>query len=379
MERQNGYGGRQNNYQQLGNTSDYYQGQQPREFVQNQSYRPDRGQNSNYQGSNFEMASLPQTAGRGGGKLSNEDLQEIRAIEDELKKATAKFDDLGRLQNRYLNEVNVADARNTKDRLDFLTSEITGQFDDLRRRVQQLRARTQQDGTFPPIVDTTRNSVTKALNTFSAMKQAHRKQYLAKVAREYNLAGQDASEEAIEAAIAEGADRQVFAQAMMQSNRTEHAQNALNNMRNRHQELENIERTLEQIAEMYQDMYSMVEQQDEVVMKIEEQTEVVNDNLDKGVGEINTAVKTARATRKKKWWCLGICVAIIIIIVIIVLIYIFVIRGTSGGNKNSKRELEDLTTTAVSSLRSIAVPHTRRFVPRATVDNGSRQGTNPLF
>ncbi|KHN96856.1 t-SNARE protein [Metarhizium album ARSEF 1941] len=323
------------------------------------------------------MASLPQTAGRGGGKLSNEDLQEIRVIEDELRKVTAKFDDLGRLQNRYLNEVNVADARNTKERLDYLTSEITGQFEDIRRRVQQLRARTQkgsgQNGTFPPIVDNTRNNVTKALNTFSSMKETHRKQYLAKVAREYNLAGQDASEEAIEAAIAEGAERQVFAQAMMQSNRTENAQNALNNMRSRHQDLENIARTLEQLAEMYQDMYTMVEQQDEVVMKIEEQTETVNENLDKGVGEINTAVKTARATRKKKWWCLGICVAIIIIIVVIVLIYIFVIRGTTGGgnnnnNKNSKRELEDVANTAASTLRSIAMPHPRRLVPRVPVD-----------
>ncbi|OAA37695.1 t-SNARE protein [Metarhizium rileyi] len=373
MEQQNGYGGRQNHYQQLGNTSDYYQEQRPRDFVQNQSAQPFRGQNSNYQatGSNFEMAPLPQTS-RPGGKLGNEELQEIRLIEDELKRVTAKFDDLGRLQNRYLNEVNISDARNTKERLDFLTSEITAQFEDLRRRVQRLRAQTQkgsgQDGTFPPIVDNTRNNVTKALDTFSAMKQAHRKQYLAKVAREYNLAGQDASEQAIEAAIAEGADRQVFAQAMMQSNRTENAQNALNNMQSRHQELENIARTLETLAEMYQDMYSMVEQQDEVVMKIEEQTEEVNDNLDKGVGEIETAVKTARATRKKKWWCLGICVAIIIIIVVVVLIYIFVIRGTTGGEKKpSKRDLEELTNTLVSNFRSIAVPHTRRYVPGAPI------------
>jgi hypothetical protein len=45
----NRYGGRQNNYQQLGNTPDYYQGQQPREFVQNQQYQSGYSQNNRYQ------------------------------------------------------------------------------------------------------------------------------------------------------------------------------------------------------------------------------------------------------------------------------------------------------------------------------------------
>jgi syntaxin 1B/2/3 len=101
-----------------------------------------------------------------------------------------------------------------------------------------------------------------------------------------------------------------------------------------------------ELAQLFQDMDTLVVQQEAAVTQIEQKGEEVVENLDKGNEEIGVAVNTARKTRKKKWICLGICVAIIVVIVIIVLIYIFVIKGqnnnnnNNGGNNNKRRAIE---------------------------------------
>lgn len=76
-----------------------------------------------------------------------------------------------------------------------------------------------------------------------------------------------------------------------------------------------------ELAQLFTDLENIVVQQDPLVQNIEQKGEEVQDNIVKANTELGGAVKSARAARKKKWICLGICVAIVIVIIIIILIY----------------------------------------------------------
>jgi len=81
------------------------------------------------------------------------------------------------------------------------------------------------------------------------------------------------------------------------------------------------------------DLDAAVVQQEPLVQNIEQKAEETNTHLAAGNAHVGTAVKSARAARKKKWICLGIVVAIIAVVIIIVLAYLGA-TGQLGGSKN---------------------------------------------
>lgn len=93
----------------------------------------------------------------------------------------------------------------------------------------------------------------------------------------------------------------------MNQNRRGEARSALREVQSRHTEIQKIEKTIIELAQLFEDMNQLVEEQEEVVVDIERRGEEVEENVQKGTEELKTAVDTARATRRKKWWCLLIC------------------------------------------------------------------------
>ena len=93
---------------------------------------------------------------------------------------------------------------------------------------------------------------------------------------------------------------------MLQSDRRGQAQSALAAVRSRHDAIQKVERDIITLAQLFQDLEQAVAIQEPMVAQIEQKGEEVNDNVQKGNMELNTAVKSARAARKKKWICLGI-------------------------------------------------------------------------
>ncbi|CRK18922.1 hypothetical protein BN1723_011711 [Verticillium longisporum] len=127
------------------------------------------------------------------------------------------------------------------------------------------------------------------------------------------------------------------------------ARAALNAVQDRHAEIQRIEQQMVELAQLFQDMDTLVVQQEAAVAQIEQKGEEVAENLDKGNEEIGVAVDTARKTRKKKWWCLGICVLIILIIVGAVVAYVM-INNSNKNNNNQKRALDLTSLPIVNSV-----------------------------
>lgn len=78
-------------------------------------------------------------------------------------------------------------------------------------------------------------------------------------------------------------------------------------VRARHEAMQNIERSMIELAQLFQDLDEIVVQQEAVVQKIDEQGMEVKDNVEQANTQINTAIDSARARNRKKWWCVVIC------------------------------------------------------------------------
>jgi syntaxin 1B/2/3 len=86
----------------------------------------------------------------------------------------------------------------------------------------------------------------------------------------------------------------------------------LGNVRARHNELQRIEQTLIELSSMFQDLAVLVDQQEVAVHAAEQNAENTTKWTEEGNAHVGKGIKSARNTRKWKWYCLLIVVLIII-------------------------------------------------------------------
>lgn len=304
------------------------------------------------------MAPLAQNASAIAGSNSNAILNDLSSIDKQI--------DAIRIQQETLRLQQKRDAQPQDDSKgeNITPEQIMNEYRGLMERLRVIKSNpTSQRHKVQ--VDRVQRRLKEAIMAFQQGESGVRKDRANQLARQYRIANPNAREEEVRAAIEEGGG-QIFTQAIMQSERTGQAQTRLNAVRERHQELVKIERQIEELMHLFQDMDTLVVQQEAAVIQIEQKGEEVVENLDKGNEEIGVAVNTARKTRKKKWICLGICVAIIIVVVIIVLVYVFVIRGTNNNNGNKRRAIDHMARLALSNINSHPVRN-QDYLPERSV------------
>ena len=92
----------------------------------------------------------------------------------------------------------------------------------------------------------------------------------------------------------------------LRTNRSGQATAVLGAVRARHNELLKIEQQMTELAQLIQDLDTLIIQQEPMVQQIDEHVEKTHEDLKEANTELDTAVETRRATRKKKWICCGI-------------------------------------------------------------------------
>ncbi|KAI1334064.1 t-SNARE [Xylariaceae sp. FL0016] len=304
--------------------------------------RPNRNQGyDDYGSNNVEMSSLTQNAG----SMANADntLNEVSDINRGIDVIDQNLEQLKMLQQRALADSDSSASSNTNRQLEALSSETMAHYRTLVERVRHLKSNPQSQQRFGQQVRRVDTRLKGAIQAYQQVESSFRKRTQDQMARQFRIVRPDADESEVRAAVEDTSGGQVFQQALMQSNRRGQAQAVLNEVQDRHAQLQKIEQQMMELAQLFQDMDTLVIQQEVAVANIEQKGEEVVENLDKGNTEIGTAVNTARATRKKKWICLGIVVAIIIVVVIIVVVYVVVNQQANktptGSSTNAKRNI----------------------------------------
>ncbi|KAM7220806.1 putative snare protein [Rhypophila decipiens] len=353
-----GYGERQNPYDQRDAPQGGYGGpvgggRAPPNATFGQGPRPGGGGSRYNQGpamgrddygsSNVEMTSLTQNASSFAQGDPNAILNECRDIDRGIDQIDANLNQLRMLQERSLIEAD-ASGSSTSRQLENLSAQTMDMYRDLTDRVRKVKSNP--EGRQPrntAQVGRIDRRLKKAIQDYQTVESQFRKKTQDQMARQYRIVRPEASEAEVRAAVEDtSGNSQVFQQALMQGNRMGQARSVLSAVQDRHAALQRIEQQIVELAQLFEQLNTLIVEQDVKIATIEQKSEEVVENLDKGNEEIAVAIDTARKTRKKKWICLGIIVAILVVVAIIVVVYIMVTRppaAPAAPAANKKRSL----------------------------------------
>lgn len=97
-------------------------------------------------------------------------------------------------------------------------------------------------------------------------------------------------------------------------------------MRARHNDIQQIERTLIELNKLFEDLAEAVIVQEPMVQQAEQHTENVKKDTEAGNAHLDKGISSARRARKLKWWCFFICLLIIVIIAVVLGVYFGVVK-----------------------------------------------------
>ncbi|KAK4452132.1 syntaxin family protein [Podospora aff. communis PSN243] len=323
--------------------------------------------------SNVEMSSLQKKPAGFDRSDPNAILNECRDIDKGIDQVQDNVEALRRLQDRSLIE---ADATATRREIDSLSSRTMASFRELTDRVRMVKS--VPEGRQPrnsAQVGRVERRLKEANQEYQQVEAGFRKKTQDQMARQYRIVRPNASEAEVRAAVEDtSGNAQVFQQALMQGNRMGEATSTLNAVRARQQDMAKIEQTLGELVQLFTDLSVLIEQQETQFVDISQKTEMVEEDVRQANVEIGTAVQTARSTRKKKWICLGICVAILVVIAVIVVVYIMVNRAANGSNNTATT-----TTTKRSFFAPRSVTEDLQMNTARSVNFAGERGPSRIF
>lgn len=120
----------------------------------------------------------------------------------------------------------------------------------------------------------------------------------------------DATSEEINAVIQSGGASDLMKHAILQGDAADVIVNAVENVKNKYQDVLRLEASVNELAEMFRDFALIVEQQGELLDQIEYQVKAASEYIDEGNVEMVQAVELQKSIRYKQ----VICVTIVLVV-----------------------------------------------------------------
>jgi syntaxin 1B/2/3 len=232
-------------------------------------------------------------------------LDECTDIQNGIQDVESKLGALGGLQKRALEDADMTGGANTKRDMDNLTQAIMDQYRELTGRLRTVKSNPdcRQPRNVAQVNKTDRD-LRRAIQRFQELEAGSRREMREQMKRQARIVYDKATDAEINEIV--DSDQQIFQQAVMGS-RAENANRVLGAVKQRHQEMLQIEKSLMELMELLENIQELITKQEVTVMAIDTHAEQAAGDMVKANEELETAVTTARKTRKKKWICLGIC------------------------------------------------------------------------
>ncbi|CAN3374904.1 hypothetical protein DIURU_002582 [Diutina rugosa] len=283
-------------------------------YQQHNSY--EMGQFSSNPYGNGGYAQAPQHAAPGESEFVAY-MEEIQDINSQLDQYSNLINLIANKQRNFLQDLdlNEEDTEYNSKQIDSLVAEAQSLQAKLKQRIRnaQETAVHQRDQQKLDQADTCRKRFLDLIQDYRQVESNNREQTKTQAERQYLIVKPDATDEEVRQVVENG-DNQYFQQALLQSNRRGEARTVLNEVQVRHRELLKLEKTMAELTQLFNDMEELVIEQEKPIQQIEAQVQQAQHDIEQGAGHTNKAVKSARAWRKKKIWCLIILLIIAIIL-----------------------------------------------------------------
>jgi syntaxin 1B/2/3 len=232
-------------------------------------------------------------------------LQRCSEINNGVSEVESKLNRIAMLQKRSLSE---SGNSATKQELDALTEETMAQYRKLTQQVREVKSDPASGQSMNASqVRFVEKRLRDAIQKYQELESGYRTETRNQVERQFRIVRPDATDAEVREAVENSSSDQVFQQALMRNARQAQANEVLGAVRQRHQEMLEIEKRLGELLDLMQDMQVLLAKQEVTIAQIDTQAEQAAEDMVKANEQLESAVVTARKTRKKKWICLGIC------------------------------------------------------------------------
>ncbi|GAA5992789.1 hypothetical protein JCM5350_002267 [Sporobolomyces pararoseus] len=226
--------------------------------------------------------------------------------------------------------------------LNQINTELSLKGNELKKQITELGHQVGTDEARRGHWENLKSGFKRAVERQQSLEMQQRERVRERVARQYRIVKPEATDQEVKEILSSstsGAPQQIFAQALVGSQRTTAALSALNEAKSRQTELLQIEQSLVELSQLIQQVAELVAEQDPQIVKIEENAEAVHGDLENGLKGIQKAKLSAQAARHKRKICAAIGLVMLVIIVVVIVVQ-FKGSGGSGGNTSAPKEGE---------------------------------------
>ncbi|KAI8142413.1 t-SNARE [Fennellomyces sp. T-0311] len=253
-------------------------------------------------------------------------LEEIDSIGAAIRNVYYSIDNIGRVHDASL-ENSSRHASKLQESID----DISRQNQQIKKRIKAIESYCNAGSPDAKIrraqADRVRQEFIQSIQRFQDMERGYAKKYRQQVERQIRIVKPSATDDEIERIIDSDQHDQVFAQSLMNSNRSGQAKDVLSEVQTRHDDIKKIERAILDLHQLFEDMQTIVEHQGQTLNQIEDHTASAVDDLEKGVKHVDDAIKIAKRTRAKKWCCFIIFIIILAVAAILIWWFAFNHKG----------------------------------------------------
>lgn len=260
----------------------------------------------------------------------------MAVIRDLLKDFDTSLAEIRQLHNRLLDATDTSSSSGLGTQLQNLETTAMSRNDQIRRLIQRLAqdaANTTDSGKDmkQKQVGPLKKEFQGKLVLYQNVEREYRTARQEQIRRQYLIVNPDATDSEL-AAVADASQdpgsQGVFQSAvsacmcgwkesngltlLQLSNRRGQVQTALGAVKQRHAELQRIERTMIELAEMFNEVEQLVVAQEPLVDHTEHNTERVQGDIERGNTQIDKGIASAKQRRKLKWICLILSILIIL-------------------------------------------------------------------
>ncbi|TFY81769.1 hypothetical protein EWM64_g2243 [Hericium alpestre] len=240
---------------------------------------------------------------------------EINTIQDMIRQFESNVSRVSEMHARSLGSLEESE-QNTAI-LDELVSETRNLSNQIKNRIQDLEKQPVPPGQDLRIrknqTSLVRTKFVEAVQNYQQVEQQYRRRYKERVERQFKIVKPDATQDEVNAVVNDetGAGGQIFSQALMSTTRYAESRQAYREVQDRHQDIRKIENTLAELAQIFNDANDTINAIQTSAANVEHDTEA-------GLGHTERAVKSARAARRKRWYCFFLVLIILAIVGIVV-------------------------------------------------------------
>ncbi|OAD77648.1 hypothetical protein PHYBLDRAFT_108869, partial [Phycomyces blakesleeanus NRRL 1555(-)] len=244
----------------------------------------------------------------------------IERLKNEVVIVSSNVDEIDQLHNSSIASYNEQQLKTISEQLQRLKTQTQKLNLDIKNRIKTVET---ANAHFPNSSDaqirrtqtmTLRKRFIDTIQRYQDLERSYEQKYRQRVERQIRIG----KFEEVDQLIGSNETPQIFAQSIMQAGRRGQANAVLSEVQLRNDDIKNIEKTILELHQLFMDMAMMVEQQGEVLNQTEQHAENTTHDVETGHNHLIKAIKSARATRAKKWCCFVLFLILCVVIAILV-------------------------------------------------------------